>query len=213
MITGQLAPCREAACPSRQFAAASSSTYRAGVEPLSPAQEQGQSPGRGAPRPVTKATLQGSRFQRFSTSLATSLDDTTPDISRGISEKIKSQITQQEVGRLFAVVYIAGKQRKITSEDIIILDKHIEANIGERIIINKVLLVGSKDFSLVGTPVLSPDLVRVEATVTEKTLSYTKVLFRYLRRENNRKMRLRKERLTHLRINSIEVLTLNEDTR
>lgn len=50
------------------------------------------------------------------------------------------------------------------------------------------LLVGSKDFTVVGKPVLSKAFVRVEATVVEKTLANNVVIFKYKPRKDNRKM-------------------------
>jgi large subunit ribosomal protein L21 len=42
-----------------------------------------------------------------------------------------------------------------------------------------VLLVGSRDFTLVGRPILPSDLVRVDATVVEKNLEKTAVSFNH----------------------------------
>ena len=53
-------------------------------------------------------------------------------------DKINHQISTADTGRLFAVVHVAGNQRKITTEDIVVLRKHLEADIGERIRLNKV---------------------------------------------------------------------------
>ena len=47
--------------------------------------------------------------------------------------------------------------------------------IGQRIRLEKVLLVGSKDFTLIGRPFLPRDQISVEATVVEKTLTHKKV--------------------------------------
>ena len=55
-----------------------------------------------------------------------------------VAERINTQLVSQDTGRLFAVVHVAGKQRKVTTEDIIVLDKHLEADIGQRIRLNKV---------------------------------------------------------------------------
>ena len=54
-------------------------------------------------------------------------------------------------------------------------DFDIGAPIGQRIVFDKVVLVGGADFSLLGRPVLPRDLVRVEATVVEKNISKTNV--------------------------------------
>ena len=43
------------------------------------------------------------------------------------------------MGRLFAVIQVSGKQRKITTDDIIVLDKHLTADVGEIIRLNKVI--------------------------------------------------------------------------
>lgn len=56
-----------------------------------------------------------------------------------VSERVNSQLMSHDAGRLFAVVHVAGKQRKVTVEDVIILDKHIAADIGQRIRLNKVI--------------------------------------------------------------------------
>lgn len=47
----------------------------------------------------------------------------------------------------------------------------------------QVLLAGSKDFSLIGTPLVTQGLVDVNATVIEKTLSHIKTHFRKKRRK------------------------------
>ncbi len=56
--------------------------------------------------------------------------------------------------RLFAVVMIAGSQYKITVDDTIIIRNPFYPTIGDRIRLEKVLLVGGKDFSVLGKPLL-----------------------------------------------------------
>ena len=119
--------------------------------------------------------------------------------------KVDSRTDSPDLGRLFAVVHVSGVQRKVTAQDIITVTNPVVANIGERIVLNKVLLAGGRDFTLVGRPVLGPDIVRVEATVLEKTLSHGRVCFWYHRRQNHKKLYLRKENLTMLLINSVEL--------
>ncbi|CAG2068816.1 unnamed protein product, partial [Timema podura] len=46
-----------------------------------------------------------------------------------------------------------------------------------------VLLVGASDFTLIGRPILSPELVCVSATVIEKSLSHIKTHFRKKKRK------------------------------
>ncbi len=51
------------------------------------------------------------------------------------------------------------------------------------------MLVGGSDFTLLGRPILDNNLIRVEATVVEKTLSYTKLHFRLKKRKNFRRLK------------------------
>ena len=71
--------------------------------------------------------------------------------------------------------FYSNLQRKFTAGDLIMLDSDLGVDIGTRITLDKVTLVGSRDFTLLGRPVLPRDLVRVEATVVEKNLSKTEV--------------------------------------
>ncbi|XP_035748950.1 39S ribosomal protein L21, mitochondrial isoform X1 [Egretta garzetta] len=149
-------------------------------------------------------------------------------------------IATGQYGRLFAVVHFASKQWKITSEDLIMMDNVMEAECGDRIRMEKVLLVGADDFTLIGRPLLGPvaferipnkmsssasadsphchsarteqqypllrkDLVRVEATVIEKTESWPKINMRFWKRHNYQRKKIIMNPQTVLRINTIEI--------
>ena len=118
---------------------------------------------------------------------------------------VNRKLQQQDFGRLFAVVHLGGRQWKVTNEDLILIESHIEAECGERIRLEKVLLVGAEEFSLVGRPLLGKDLVRVEATVIEKTQSWPRVHMRFWKRHRFQRKRIIVQPQTVLRVNSIEV--------
>ncbi|XP_062575609.1 large ribosomal subunit protein bL21m-like [Saccostrea cucullata] len=122
-----------------------------------------------------------------------------------ITEAINSRIDSEDLGRLFAVVHLAGFQRKVTVNDIVVVETSSFPTVGTRIRLEKVLLVGSKDFTLVGRPILSQSVVNIEATVIEKTLSPMVISFLFVRRKRVRKTRMQKNQQTVLLINSIEV--------
>ena len=82
---------------------------------------------------------------------------------------------KKDHGRLFAIIGVDLNQWKITEGDLLMLLKETGASLGQRIRLEKVLLVGSKDFSLIGRPLLPRDLINVEATVVEKSLGHKKV--------------------------------------
>ncbi|XP_033012230.1 39S ribosomal protein L21, mitochondrial [Lacerta agilis] len=124
---------------------------------------------------------------------------------REIVQKVNELIATGQYGRLFAVVHFASRQWKVTSEDLILLNNDIPAECGDRIRMEKVLLVGADDFTLLGKPLLGKDLVRVEATVIEKTESWPKIRMIIRRKVNYKKKTILIQPQTVLRINSIEI--------
>lgn len=135
--------------------------------------------------------------------LTESTDDDDQKISHEVIDCVNNQINSGTHGRLFAVVHLAGKQFKITAEDMILVQANMPANIGEKLVLEKILLVGSKDFTLVGHPLLSKDMIRIEATVIEKTLSHVLSYFRMKPREQFKRLQFFRKPYTILRINSI----------
>ncbi|KAK7930100.1 hypothetical protein WMY93_006495 [Mugilogobius chulae] len=125
--------------------------------------------------------------------------------SAAVVTAVNNLISGQDFGRLFAVVHFAGRQWKVTDEDLILVENHIPAECGDRIRLEKVLLVGAQDFTLVGRPLLTKDLVWVEATVVEKTESRPKVHMRFIRRKRYQRKRIIVQPQTVLRINSVRL--------
>lgn len=124
---------------------------------------------------------------------------------------INDQVAKGEEGRLFAVVHVTGKQFKITQDDIVILQGYWPPQIGDKIRLDKVLLAGGSDFTLIGRPVLPPGLVSVLATVIDKDLSQVKTRFRKKRRKQYQRINFIRTPLTMVRINKIEIVgKLNE---
>uniref|UniRef100_A0A8B9ZBM0 Large ribosomal subunit protein bL21m n=1 Tax=Buteo japonicus TaxID=224669 RepID=A0A8B9ZBM0_9AVES len=112
-----------------------------------------------------------------------------------VVQKVNKMIAMGQYGRLFAVVHFASKQWKITGEDLIMMDNVLEAECGDRIRMEKVLLVGADDFTLIGRPLLGKDLVRVEATVIEKTESWPKINMRFRKRHNYQRKKSKMQRI------------------
>ncbi|XP_027235494.1 large ribosomal subunit protein bL21m [Penaeus vannamei] len=123
-----------------------------------------------------------------------------------VISKVNNQIVKGSHGRLFAVVYIHGHQHLVTQEDLLIVQGVFPPSIGDVIRLEKVLCVGGQDFTLFGRPLLRKDLVNVEATVVEKTLSHCRIYFYNRRRKNSRKTKFNRETHTLLRINRVEIM-------
>ncbi|XP_019720080.1 large ribosomal subunit protein bL21m [Hippocampus comes] len=122
-----------------------------------------------------------------------------------LTSAVNRLIEQDDFGRLFAVVHFAGRQWKVTDEDLILLENHVEAACGDRLRLEKVLLVGARHFTLVGRPLLAKELVRVEATVLEKTQSWPKVHMRFWKRHRFQRKKIIVQPQTVLRINSVRL--------
>ncbi len=60
------------------------------------------------------------------------------ETNEGVIAKVNNQIAQQNEGRLFAVVHLCGKQFKITTGDIILVEGFWPPNIGDKIRLDKV---------------------------------------------------------------------------
>ncbi|XP_049292006.1 39S ribosomal protein L21, mitochondrial [Anopheles funestus] len=120
-------------------------------------------------------------------------------------DTVNKQVENGSEGRLFAVVQLCGKQFKITSGDIIVVEGYWPPENGDRLRLDKVLLAGSKDFSLIGRPLLTPGLVDVQATIIEKTLSHTRTHFRKKRRKQYIRINFYRTQQTMIRINSIDI--------
>lgn len=109
----------------------------------------------------------------------------------GVLSRVDDQIRNGSYGRLFCVVQMGEHQHKLTSGDLLMCNHDVGAPVGSRILLEKLLLIGSKDFTLLGRPLLPKDLFRVEATVVEKNLSQVKVLYFFHRRRKNRREKTR----------------------
>jgi len=128
------------------------------------------------------------------------------ELRRETQDRINERLTK-DPGRLFAVVWLRGHQHKVTAGDLVMVMTDIGAHMGSRIKLEKLLALGSQDFTLLGRPILPRDLATVEATVLEKTLSRTKISQKFSRRSRDRRIKLVRSKWTLLRINEINVVT------
>ncbi|XP_045592526.1 large ribosomal subunit protein bL21m [Procambarus clarkii] len=132
-------------------------------------------------------------------------DKAGEELTKYVIQQVNSQINENKHGRLFAVAFVQGKQHLVTTEDLVVVQGLFPPNIGDVIRLEKILAVGGRDFTLFGRPLLSKDLVNIEATVVEKTLSHCRVFHSYKRRENARRTKFGRQTHTMLRINRIEI--------
>lgn len=131
--------------------------------------------------------------------------------SAAVFASVNQSLAAGSEGRLFAVVHLCGKQFKVTAGDVILVEGYWPPNIGDRIRLDKVLVAGGADFTLVGRPLVQRDLVHVQATVVEKTLTHTKTHFRKKRRKQYMRINFHRSPNTMLMINSVELVGKVDD--
>lgn len=102
----------------------------------------------------------------------------------------------------FAIVYVGGRQYKVSKGDTIITERLL-VDVGEKIHLKKVLMVGSQNFTAVGTPLLTEAVV--EAVVEEQTRAAKVVIFKFKRRKNHRRTRGHRQDITVLRIGDVKL--------
>ncbi|XP_034949794.1 39S ribosomal protein L21, mitochondrial [Chelonus insularis] len=122
-----------------------------------------------------------------------------------IYNEINNQLLTQTHSRLFAIIYVAGKQFKVTDNDLIVIEGYWPPNPGDEIKFEKVLLVGGTDFTLIGRPLINSEMANVSATVIEKTFSHTKYMFYQRPRKQYRRLRFLRVQHNLVRINSINL--------
>lgn len=111
--------------------------------------------------------------------------------------------------RLFAIIHMFGKQHLITTGDLLSIDHHIPLECGQKLLFNKCLVLGGKDFSIIGRPILDKEIFKVDATVIEKTM--TDIRCKYWHKPRNRgiqKFLYQTHPRTVFRINNIELKKL-----
>lgn len=111
--------------------------------------------------------------------------------------------------RLFAVVHMFGRQSLITSGDLLMFDQHIPLDCGQKLLLNKCLVLGGKDFSIIGRPLVDKELFKISATVVEKTMTDHKCYYRHTPRNRGvKKFFYQSLPRTVLRINEVELKNL-----
>lgn len=103
---------------------------------------------------------------------------------------------------MFAIVTIAGQQFKVAEGQEIFVHQ-LEANEGDRISFDQVLLVGQDDTTSIGTPVVSG--AAVNATVLGHQKGDKVIVFKKKRRKGYQKSNGHRQRFTKIKIDSISI--------
>jgi large subunit ribosomal protein L21 len=116
---------------------------------------------------------------------------------RGTPDHIGIRLTNGHP--MYAILRTGGKQYRVAENDLIRVER-LEANAGDTLTLDQVLMVGG-DSPRVGAPLV--DCASVTATVVEQTRGDKIIIFKKKRRQNYRRKRGHRQDLTVLRITGI----------
>ena len=102
---------------------------------------------------------------------------------------------------MYAIIEACGKQYKVSEGEEVFVEK-LEANEGEKVVFDKVLLISDGEKVKVGTPTLKS--AKVEATVVEHGKAKKVVVFKYKAKKNERKKQGHRQPYTKVEITSIK---------
>mmetsp|Transcript_21922 Transcript_21922/g.62194 ORF Transcript_21922/g.62194 Transcript_21922/m.62194 type:complete len:360 (+) Transcript_21922:107-1186(+) len=94
-------------------------------------------------------------------------------------------------------------QHKVTVGDLVQCEKLHRREAGEKIVFGTVLMVGTKDFTIIGKPTVP--YAKVKATVEQQTLTRECLSFKYLARKRQSRFLRRRQYITMIRIDEIVV--------
>ena len=101
---------------------------------------------------------------------------------------------------MYAVVKTGGKQYRVAKDDKILVE-HIDAEEGQKVTLDKVMMLGDGDKVTIGSPIV--ENASVEAEVLSQTRGPKIIVFRRKRRKNHRRIQGHRQDLTLLKITDI----------
>jgi large subunit ribosomal protein L21 len=105
---------------------------------------------------------------------------------------------------MYAVIQTGGKQYKVAEGDVLKLEK-LGGEAGQKIVFDKVLMLGGEGELQVGAPML--DAVTVEGEILEQTRGDKIIVFKKKRRHNYRRRNGHRQDLTVVRVIGIGGVT------
>jgi large subunit ribosomal protein L21 len=103
---------------------------------------------------------------------------------------------------MYAIVETGGKQYRVTPGDLLQVEL-LKVEKGEKLSLDKVLLVADDDGVKIGNPFLEG--ATVDATIMDHGKSKKVLVFKYKSKKNYRRLRGHRQNFTEIRIDSINL--------
>ena len=119
--------------------------------------------------------------------------------SQGLLTKLRDQL------RYYAIAEIAGRPLLITKNDKVVVHRLKDVNVGDVVKLDRVRELGSKDYTIKGSPFVDEKYYDINATVIEHTKSKLIRIVKKKRRKNYKRTIEHKQTHTVLRINNLDI--------
>lgn len=123
----------------------------------------------------------------------------TPDSTTAALDLIRSQPSH------YVIATFAGRKYLIAPRDLLTVPRLRDVNVGDIVTLDQIHELGSREYTIRGNPVISPERVKVQATVVEHTKGNMEFIFKKKRRKGYQKTVTHKQPYTRLRIGNIDI--------
>ncbi|KAK8691847.1 hypothetical protein V6N13_075342 [Hibiscus sabdariffa] len=124
-----------------------------------------------------------------------------PEVEPEPAQVVEASNEEPKREEIFAVVMIGGRQYIVFPGRYLYTQRLKGANVDDKIVLNKVLLVGTKTTTYIGKPVVTN--AAVHAVVEEQGLNPKVVVFKYKKKKNYRRNIGHRQPNTRIRITGI----------
>ncbi|KAI0313088.1 ribosomal protein L21-like protein, partial [Amylostereum chailletii] len=104
----------------------------------------------------------------------------------------------------YVLASVAGRKYLLAPKDLLTVPRLNDVRVGDVLSLSQIHEVGSREYTLRGTPEISPEYVSVQATVVEHTKGKMEHIFKKKRRKGYERTINHKQTYTRLRIGSVD---------
>ncbi|KAJ1674061.1 hypothetical protein EV182_004044, partial [Spiromyces aspiralis] len=105
----------------------------------------------------------------------------------------------------YATVVIKGRHFTVTQNDVVVMDRMNDVELGDVLDLSQVAELGSKDYTIKGQPFVDPAFFKIEATVIEHPVAQQVKIVKKRRHTGYQNTKIHQHRHTLLRISLLEV--------
>ncbi|KAI9503721.1 hypothetical protein GGI25_006472 [Coemansia spiralis] len=107
--------------------------------------------------------------------------------------------------KYYATVVIKGRPFTVTQNDIVVMDRIKELELGDSLALTQVTELGSRDYTIKGQPFVDPSLYSIKATVIEHPDGKLFTVTKKRRRTAHQKTTYHRNHYTMLRISLVDI--------